>query len=254
MLGIIIKNDWNDLGKMKRGSWIFAVVAIGAGMMTLSGCLKDDDNAGYQISAVRALNAVPGSESLDIGLDENKLNFDNVTGESEEFAYTDTLPYKNAWPGNRLVRVLDPADYPNAKPLAQGTVNFIPGQFYSLYIVGYEKVELVVTTDDLSAPSEGKAKIRFIHLSPDAPSLDFGVEGADTLIASDKAFKEAAGFATIDVGETYTFNVIEHSSGDVLHTFEFAPERDMIYTIWIKGLLENTGDAALDFGHGVVAH
>lgn len=235
------------------GRWALAMGLL-VGMVTLNGCLKDGDNDGYRISAVRALNAVPGAESLDIGLDGKQFNFDNTTGQREEFGYADTLPYKNAWPGNRVVTVLDPADYPNAQPIVQGTVNFTPGRFYSLYLVGYDKVELMATTDDLSAPSEGKAKIRLIHLSPDAPALDFGVEGADTFLVSDKAFKEVADFTVIDVGETYTFNVIEHNSGDVLHTFEFAPESDMIYTIWIKGLLENTGDAALDFGHGVITH
>lgn len=237
-----------------RSKWVFAVMAISIGLVTLNGCLKDGDNASYRISAVSALNAVPGSESLDIGLDGHKLNFDNMTGESEAFAFTDTLPYKNAWPGNRLVSVLDPADYPNAHPLVQGTVSFIPGSFYSLYIVGYEKLELVVTADDLSAPAGGKAKIRFIHLSPDAPSLDFGIDRADTLIGNDKAFKEATDFTSIDVGEEYTFNIIAHSSGEVLDAVVLAPESGMIYTIWIKGLLGNTGDEALDFGHGIINH
>lgn len=240
------------LGKMKRGSWLLAIMAVS--MVMLNSCLKDGDNGVYQISAVRALNAVPGSDQLDVFLDQNQLNFDNTTWQDEKFAYTDTLPYKNAWPNNRLVRVFDPDDYPTADPLIQKTVNFVPGKFYSLYVVGYDEIELLATEDDLSAPDDGKAKIRFIHLSPDAPSLDFGVEGVDTLIASDKTFKEVEGFATVNVGETYTFNVIEHSSGDVLHAFEFAPESDMIYTIWIKGLLGNTGDEALDFGHGIITH
>ncbi|MGK6351874.1 DUF4397 domain-containing protein [Parapedobacter sp. DT-150] len=233
---------------------IFMLVALAMGMATLSSCLKDNENSGYQVSAVRALNAVPGSSSLDIGLDENKLNFDNTTGQDEDFAYEDTLVYKNAWPGNRLVRVFDPEDYPNAQPLAQGTVTFTPGKFYSLYVVGYEDMEIIATEDDLSEPGEGKAKIRFMNLSPDAPALDFGIEGADTLIASDKAFKEAEDFSSIDADETYTFNIIDHDSGEVVHTFEFAVGNDMIYTIWAKGLLDHTGDAALDFGHGIITH
>lgn len=223
-------------------------------MATLSGCLKDDEQGSYQISAVRALNAVPGSASLDIGLNQNKLNYDNATRQDEDFAFGDTLAYKNAWPGNRWVTVFDPADYPNAQPLAQRTVNFIPGRFYSLYVVGYEEIELMATMDDLSAPEAGKAKIRFIHLSPDAPSLDFGVQGADTLIANDKAFKEVEEFSQIEAEETYTFYIGEHSSGNVVHTFEFTPKTNMIYTIWVKGLFESTGDESLDLGHGIIVH
>src|SRR5690606_23421515 len=139
------------------------------------------------------LNAVPGSAQLDIFLDRNKLNFADMTGQDEDFAYTDTLPYKNAWPNNRLVSIVDPADYPHAEPLIQKTINFIPGRFYSLYVVGYDDVEVLSTEDDLSNPEEGKMKIRFAHLSPDAPALDFEVrkEGnSDLLFVTDNVFKE----------------------------------------------------------------
>ncbi|SEK33094.1 DUF4397 domain-containing protein [Parapedobacter koreensis] len=240
--------------KLKSSRLLLFGIFVG-GMMTLASCLKDDEQGSYQISAVRALNAVPGSASLDIGLDGKQLNFDNASGEDEDFAFGDTLAYKNAWPGNRWVTVFNPADYPNAEPLAQGTVYFTPGRFYSLYVVGYdEDTELMATEDNLSAPGAGKAKIRFINLSPNAPSLDFRVDDADTLIASNKAFKEVADFSAIDAEETYIFNIIEHSSGNVVHTFEFTPKQDMIYTIWVKGLFENTGDDALDFGHDIITH
>src|SRR5690606_21704111 len=110
-------------GSERIGRWFLAVMIV-AMSTWLGGCLKDD-NPVYQVSAVRALNAVPGSEQLDVFLDQNKLNFDDGTWQDESFAYTDTLPYKNAWPNNRVVSIVDPVDYPDAKPLVQETVNFI---------------------------------------------------------------------------------------------------------------------------------
>ncbi len=236
--------------KTKESRLVFVLVAIAMSLITLNACLKDSEGVN-QVSAVRALNAVPGSTGLDIGLDQNQIN-ERLLG--EEFAYGDTLPYKNAWPGRRLVRIFDPIRNAATPPLVQGTVDFVPGRFYSLYVAGSKNIQLMATEDDLSAPGEGKAKIRFIHLSPDAPSLDFGIEGADALLASDKAFMTVVGFSTIDAGETYTFNIIAHDSGDVLHAFEFTPENDMIYTVWAKGLVENTTKPALGFGHGIITH
>ena len=239
---------------IRMGRWFLATAVVGVSFV-LNGCLKDDNQV-YQVSAVRALNAVPASEQLDIFLDQNKLNFDNIAWQDEDFAYTDTLPYKNAWPNNRLVSIVDPMDYPNAKPLIQKTISFAPGKFYSLYVIGYDDMEVLATEDDLSDPADGKIKIRFVHLSPDAPSLDFEIrEGADDpLFLSDRAFKEITDFVSVEGELAYTVNFIEHSSGDVLHTFEFTPEDGMIYTVWVKGLLGNTADAVLDFGHGIITH
>ncbi|MGV3761124.1 DUF4397 domain-containing protein [Parapedobacter sp.] len=244
-----------QFGKARIGRWLLAMMAIATGALW-GGCLKDDNQV-YQVSAVRALNAVPGSVQLDVFLDRNQLNFDDSEGQDEVFAYTDTLPYKNAWPNNRVVSIVDPVDYPNAMPLVQETVNFIPGRFYSLYVVGYDDIEVLYTEDDLRSPASGKAKIRFIHLSPDAPALDFEVNagtGDDPLRVDNKVFKDVTDFAIVDSGIAYTVNFIRHNSEDVLHTFGFEPQAGLIYTVWVRGLIENNGDAALDFGHGVLTH
>ena len=240
--------------KIRSGKWLLATAVVAMSAL-LGGCLKDDNQV-YQVSAVRALNAVPGSEQLDVFLDQNKFNFDNDTWQDEAFAYTDTLPYKNAWPSNKVVSIVDPVDYPNARPLVQKSVNLIPGKFYSLYVVGYDETEVLFTEDNLTDPVAGKAKIRFINLSPDAPALDFEVNAGtgDPFRVDGKVFKETTDFATIDGGVAYTVNFIAHNSEDVLHTFEFTPETGMIYTVWVKGLIDNTGDAASDFGHGIISH
>lgn len=243
-----------QFGKVGMGRRFLAII-IAAISLVLNGCLKEDNQV-YQVSAVRALNAVPGSEQLDVFLDQNKFNFDNTVWQDEDFAYTDTLPYKNVWPNNRLVSVVDPVDYPNAKPLVQKTINFRPGGFYSLYVVGGDDMEVLSTEDDLSDPAAGKVKIRFIHLSPGAPALDFEVRKAagDSLLINDIAFKEVADFVAVDEGLSYTVSFIAHGSGKVLHTFEFTPGDGMIYTVWVKGLLGNTADPILDFGHGIIVH
>lgn len=238
-----------------KGKWKLTTLVLVIGLVTLGGCLKDDDNGIYQVSAVRALNAIPGSDQLDIGLNESWLNYDLQTNEVEDFAYRDTLPYKKAWPGTRTVRVVERDNATADGLLAEQEVQFVPGQFYSLYVVGMDdEVSVMFTADNLSAPPPAKAKIRFINLSPDAPGLDFGVEGADTLIANDIAFKGVNDFSVVDGDETYTFNVVEHNSGEVVHAFTFKPESNRIYTMWVRGLFESADDVTLALGHDILVH
>lgn len=239
----------------QSGKWnkVFpALVIMVLIVVTFSACLKDGENGPDQISATAALNAVPGSEGLDIALDNNLLN-DRYWG--EDFVYTDMLPYKNAFPGSRLVRVFSQERTPDTPPLAYETVDFTPGSFYTLYVVGYEEddLQIMVTEDDSSAPGEGNAKLRFIHLSPDAPALDITEDGDDAEGASNIEFKDAVDFSTLAADETYTFEIREHGGSEVIHSFDFTPENNRIYTIWVKGLYESN-DESLAFGHEIITH
>lgn len=236
--------------KFRKRNRLFLGLLMFSTAVVFSSCLKDDTGGPSQISATTAVNAVPGSEGFDIALDNNLLN-DPYLG--EEFVYTDVLPYKNAYPGSRLVRVFDPQGTPDTPPLVYETVNFVAGSFYSLYVVGYDELEIMVTEDDLSDPGEGNAKIRFIQLSPDAPALDIMDAGGDATLASNMEFKDVVDFTTLEAGEAYTFNVMENGGTDVVHTFDLTPESNRIYTVWIKGLFESEGDETLAFGHEVIA-
>jgi hypothetical protein len=51
---------------------------------------------------------------------------------------------------------------------------------------------LILFYDDLSAPAAGKAKIRFVHLAPGNPNVDFGVAG-QTALFTNTAYGRAGG-------------------------------------------------------------
>lgn len=227
------------------------LLLLAVAAFTLSSCLKGGEPAEIRVARAAFLNAVPASEGVDIGLDQNQVN--NSNAENSDFAYGDTLGYVNAFPGQRWVRVFDPERDIYDAPLTEGTINFIPGEAYTIYVVGYDELGLVATADNLSEPASGKAKIRFINLSPDAPSLSFGRSGEEPLIASDKEFKKYSDFTEIDAGETHTFGITTHQGGDLVHSFSLNLEEGGIYTIWAKGLY-NDNLPNTDFGHGVMEY
>jgi hypothetical protein len=152
------------------------------------------------------------------------------------------LPYKAVYAKNRLVRVFDPIESLSTTPIAEANVTFAKDQFYTLYLVGKEdSLEIIYTQDDLKRPEAGKAKIRFIHLSPDAPALDLVIQqSTDSLLANNKAFK--------------SFRLKVHDTEEVLKTFTFKPQPHRIYTIWARGLVAEGTSANKSFEEGIITH
>ena len=102
----------------------------------------------------------------------------------------------------------------------------------------------VVLTDDLSAPASGKAHVRFVHLSPDAPAVDVAVQGGPVLFAN-KAFKQYTAFTPVDAG-TYNLEVRLAGTATVaLPLNGIALQAGKIYTVFAKGLLSGSGAQAL---------
>ena len=220
-------------------------------VILLSSCLKDNP-VEQEVASATALNAVPGSHGLIIGLDQNQLNF---PARGENYAYKDLLPYKGVYANRRHVRVFDPLQSLSTTPLAEAYVEFEKGKYYTLYLVGRDEPEIIFTQDDLTRPQDGKAKLRFIHVSPDAPSLDLVIERpADSVFAANKAFKDHTPFSEIDGGVEYTVRLKNSATGEVLKTFKFKPQPLRIYTIWARGLVADGTSPGKAFEEGIITH
>lgn len=79
-------------------------------------------------------------------------------------------------------------------------------QAYTLAAVGLQNVSAQIYTDDLSAPPSGKARVRVIHASPDAPVADVEVVNGPTLIQN-LAFPDASKYLQVDPG-AYNLQVV----------------------------------------------
>jgi LPXTG-motif cell wall-anchored protein len=114
---------------------------------------------------------------------------------------------------------------------------------YTVVAVGkLENIEPLVLVDNNSAPAAGKAHVRFVHASPDAPAVDIAVTGGPVLF-SNVAFKGVGDYLPVDAG-TYDLEArVAGTETVALSIPGVALENGTVYTIFAMGLLE--GEPAL---------
>lgn len=200
----------------------------------LSSCSKKYDNPPVYLSALSIIHASPTTENLD-------LYVDNTKGTPLAFAFGEKIDYLNAYPGQRQFTVTKEGEL---TALKSELFTLKPQVFYSLFIVNkLESVELLTLEDDFTKPEEGKAKVRFVNLSPDAGAMDLAIVGKEGKLVVNKAFREHSAFENVDAAEKVTFNVINSVTGNIdASLVDFKVEAGKIYTIWVKGLKASTAD------------
>jgi hypothetical protein len=220
---------------------ISASFKIFAAALTLSAvmvsCTKDQDNIpAPTVSGLNVIQASPTNE---------KLNFivDNTIANTSDFSYTNKIGYLNLYSGSRQLSV---AKKGSTTPIFGAKVAFNPQIAYSLFIIGkLDTAKFLVLKDSASTPAAGKAKIRFVNLSPDAPALNLAIAGKNTDLFTNKMYKQYTTFETIDAAEKVTFN-IKDNTGVVQSTLaDIKVEQGKIYTIWVKGFKAATDDTKL---------
>lgn len=105
-------------------------------------------------------------------------------------------------------------------------------------------IEALVLTDEQPSVDTDAARIRFVHLAPDAPAVD--VLAGGTPLIEHVAFGDGSMPATIDA-TTYDIDVQASSSGDaVLRLTDVNFDGATSYTVFVTGTLEDDSlDAVL---------
>jgi hypothetical protein len=116
---------------------------------------------------------------------------------------------------------------------------------YSVFAVNsVSNIEPLLIEDDLTAPAQGKAHVRFIHLSPDAPAVDITLTDG-TIVFGNRAFKDFTAFTPLDAG-TYDLQVrVAGTTTVALDLPGITVESGKIYTVFAKGFLSGSGIQAL---------
>ncbi|WP_256002646.1 DUF4397 domain-containing protein [Pedobacter deserti] len=233
------------LTNIKTISRTFAALAFGA--IVLSACSKDDDDfTPPEIAGLNVVHASPTTEKLDVYV-ENTLVPNNT-----DFSFGGKIGYLNLITGNRTIIVKKKGTTANL--LSEG-FDFEVQKGYTLFVADkFDQLKYVMIKDDLSYPQSGKAKVRFVHMSPDAPALNLAIAGKDTDLFTNKTFKQYTEFVNIDPAQNITFNAEDKETGAVVATVANVKiEANKIYTIWVKGLAESDDDQ-LKLAVNVFAH
>jgi hypothetical protein len=196
----------------------------------LISCDNDDDmvTQPVEVAYVSIYHAAPDAPDLDIVVDGRVINFN-------PFDYTSYSGYLNFYTGDREIK-FRAGNANNA--LIDTTFNFEDGKAYSLFAVNsMPDVEALLVVDTAAAPAQGKAMIRFVHLSPDAPAFELTAAGTASPLFPERSFKEATSFQEVDA-KTYTFEVRNKGGSDVVlsaEDVEILPGK--YYTIITRGFL-----------------
>lgn len=198
-------------------------------LLILASCMDDDDayvNQPVEVAYVSIYHAVPDAPDFDIVVDDRVINLN-------PFDYSSYSGYLNFYTGNRNIK-FNASNAANS--LVDTTFNFEDGKAYSLFAINrMADVQALLVVDSAAAPAAGKALIRFVHLSPDAPAFDVSIEGDSTTLFNGKSFKDATQFTEID-GGTYSFVMSNAGTGEAVLSakdVEMVPGR--YYSIITRG-------------------
>jgi hypothetical protein len=182
------------------------------------------------------VQASPDAPSIDLYVDSVLVD-SNVT-------YPNSTKYIECSAGSRTMRLVRPG---TPETLYLALVPFLAGWNYTIFGVdSVAKYHSMLLVDDLTPPATGKAALRFVHVSPNAPAVDL-VMGTVTLFTNE-AFKSATEFVPLDAA-TYSFEVKETGTPTVLASARNIPLiPGKIYTLFVRGFAGSVGITAPDAG------
>jgi hypothetical protein len=197
--------------------------------LVLNSCLNDNgdvvvpDEGGY----VAFINTSPDSDGLTFYTNDNLINA-NSTEYSEYFGY---LLFE---PGTHNISVNS-----GGGDLDTISLNVDLNKFYSVFAVDdFEHLKLIAYEDNFISPSAGKAAIRFIQLSPDAPQLKVALQDNDGSIGSTFDFMQSSSFLEVNSSVHKSLYLIDAESNDTIFTKQVDFDNGGVYSVFSKGFYE----------------
>lgn len=225
---------------MKKKTLNLSSVLLLASLVFVTSCKDDEEQmvtpTPTNYSNILVVHASPDAPGVDLLIDGSKQN-------TAALNFPDNTSYIKKESGTRNIKVNvsgTTTTVINANLTAEANKN------YSVFAVdSVSKISAVVLTDDLTAPAAGKAHVRFVHLSPDAPAVDVAVASTGAVVFGNKSFKEATAFTPLDAGD-YNLDVRVAGTSTVALTLPtITLQAGKIYTVFAKGFLGGSGAQAL---------
>lgn len=196
--------------------------------MILSSCKKSDAPAADGISYLTVVNAAPTVGTFNVYVNDVQKNTAALPlGGS-------ILPYMQLVSGDNTLRFTTAGSTDN---LLSKTISLGGNTAYTYFLIGQSgQLDGVLSTDVMTTVSTEKAFVRFVNLSPDAPSLNLAVTGGNVVI-NNQYYKQVSSFVAIDP-KTYSFDIQEQSTGKIKTTLTGATlTAGKYYTVMALGML-----------------
>jgi hypothetical protein len=203
---------------------LFACVTL-AGMMS---CLDTDEPAvdPTPVAFVSLYHASPDAPDLRVIVDNQQIS-------SYPLDYSEYTGYLRFRTGDRNLKF---GPYGADNVVVDTTLSLTEGNLYSVFVVDeYDEARVLVLTDNSDAPATGKAKVRFLNLSPDSEEVSLNAVGQEGALFSGQAFKEPSSFIEVDAKD-YDFQITTTDGEDnVISIPDTSLKPGWFYTIVVRG-------------------
>jgi len=212
------------LKSIKKSAALFGIAAL---LSLFSSCIKDNNNyVAPPVALVSVFQASTALPALDVYFNNNQVNWSPVT-------YQTGLAYIRAYTG---LRTFNFYTYGEKGLLFSDTATLKANNAYSIFLSGTpNKTDFILLKDTVNQPAAGKANIRFVDLSPDAPAVDLVLN--DTVKVANKSYKGFSTFIPVTGDKLYTIKVRQQGTNTVLATLNNVTlNANLVYTIMLTGL------------------
>ena len=205
---------------MKRLLIVSTVIVLSLALATTA--LADAHEA-----RVRVVHASPDAPAVDVWVN-GAVAFSNAP-------FTGITDYASLEPGIYNVQVSPTGA---TEPIViNADLDLASNTDYTVVAVGtLAEIEPLVLIDNNSAPAAGKAHVRFVHASPDAPAVDIAVANGGPVLFANVPFKGIGDYLPVDAG-AYDLEVRLAGTSTVALSVPGVGLADgAVYTIFAMGL------------------
>ena len=184
-------------------------------------------------ASIRIIQTSPDTPVVDVFFNSNKL----VSG----LKYQTATKYAALPGGSYNLKVFSSPSDGNGTPAVNlPDFNFSDGSVNTLVVVGLQKdksLSILPLSDTNRAPMPGKARVRFLHTSPDAPAIDISAAGLGKVF-SKVSFKSVGNYLDVPAG-TVNFTITPAGATDTIMTKTLTFEDGKVYTVYATGQLKD---------------
>jgi len=178
-------------------------------------------------SLIRFLHAVPEGEEVDVYI--------NDTPFYNDLDFTDFTPYVYVPTGNYTVNVYLADTREN--PILTQNIDVGSGQLVTIAISGEnEDIKLIPVIEEITAVSGNNSKVRVVHLSPNAPSVN--VLADNQPLFENVKYRDVTEYKVVP-SKTYVVRIEEANSNKLMLQNQVTVNTSQIYTFYAVGNLPN---------------